>query len=263
MFTASEMRDYLRNDVFSYLILFGVVLGFILGVVLLSRAGRNRKASHLLGLIILCFVISNFDFWGGYTRYTLIYPHLLEISWPFSFALGPLILLYFKASLRGKPGRWDILYLVPFFFLFLYSFAFYLKDVDYKFDVYVHARGIGLPTKEFGKRFPADPWGIRNIGNRLLIIYLLVFMALTLLEVRRSIRSGRIKPGHSNRYLTWLLTFYLAMTAGIVVFIILQIVSPAAENEYVFAIAYTLIIYFVGLRFLARPGLFRSSPMDT
>lgn len=257
------MEDLIRNDLFSYLILFGIVQGIILGFVLLRSKRKNQTANRLLGLIILCFIIVNFDIWAGYTRYSLKFPHFVDISWPFSFAVGPLILLYYRAYLQGKLTRWDMLYMVPFFILFLYSFTFYLQEDAYKFNIFIKTRGIDLPAKEFIQSIPSNPWGIRTMGNKMLIFYMVVFLFLTFVELVRAIRRNQVKFSWANRHLLWLVSFFVVLVFCITVFFFMEITSPSAENEYVFAILFTLIIYFITYQFLLRSDFFHASPLES
>lgn len=256
------MEQYIKNDLFSYLILFGIIQGVILGIILLNNKGKNKIANKILGVIVIGFIISNLDFWGGYTRNTLKFPHLVDLSWPVTFAYGPLILLYFKTYLSGKLQRKDWLFLVPFFFLFLYSFTFYLQDGEYKFNVFVKTRDIALPLKQYTQSFSSNPLGIRSVGNMILIPYFITFIILSILEIIRSVKKNKIQVKYQNKPLVWLISFLTMTICVIVVFIILQIMNPSAENEYVFAIFFTFIIYFITWHFLSRSNFFDISLSD-
>lgn len=257
-----ELEQYIRNDLFSYLILFGVIQGGILGIILLNYKGKNKIANKVLGLIIICFIISNFDFWAGYTRYTLQFPHFLDISWSVSFLFGPLILVYFKVYLRGNFERRYLLYFIPFVILFLYSFAFNLQDEAYKFNIFVQTRGIDLPLKEFNQQFNSNPLGLRTTGNKILITYFIVFIILTIFELKQSIRKNNIQISYHNKALVWLISFLTIIVLVVLVFILLQIISPSADNEYIFAILFTLITYFITWHFLTRSNFFDQSLLN-
>jgi len=257
-----EFEQYIRNDLFSYLILFGIIQGVILGIILLNNKGKNKTANKLLGVIVIGFIISNLDFWGGYTRYTLQFPHLLDISWSVSFLFGPLILVYFKAYLRGKLNRKDLLYFIPFIVLFLYSFAFNLQDEAYKFNVFVQTRGIDVSLKEFNQQFDSNPFGLRTTGNKILIPYFILFIILTVFELIQSIRKKNIQVSYQNKALVWLISFLTIIVLDFSLFIFLQIKSPSADNEYIFAILFTLIIYFITWHFLTRSNFFDQSLLN-
>jgi len=79
-----------HHDIFSFIILLGVIQGVFLSFFFLWRKTDNQQSTVFLGLILLFFALLNFDFWSGYTLTTLRYPHLLDISVPFSLAMGPL-----------------------------------------------------------------------------------------------------------------------------------------------------------------------------
>jgi len=256
------LEQYIRNDLFSYLILFGIIQGIILGIILLNNKGKNKTANRLLGLIVIGILISNLDFWGGYTRYTLQFPHLLDISWSVGFLFGPLILVYFKFYLRGKLIRKDFLYFIPFIFLFFYSFAFILQDGAYKFNVFAQSRGIELPLKEFNQQFNSNPLGIRTTGNKILIPYFIVFIILAAYELIRSIRKNKIQLSFQNKLLIWLISFLSIIVLDFSIFISLQIKYPSADNEYIFAIMFTLITYFITWHLLTRSNFFEQSLLN-
>ncbi len=254
-----ELEQYIRNDLFSSLILFGIIQGVILGIILLNNNGKNKIANKLLGVIVLGFIISNLDFWGGYTRYTLQFPHLLDISWSISFLYGPLILLYFKIYLRGNLNRKDLLYFIPFIILFFYSFAFNLQDGAYKYNIFIETRDINLPLRKFNQQFDSNPFGLRTTGNKILIPYFIVFIFLTVFELIQAIRKYKIQVSYQNKALVWLMSFLSIIVLDILVFIFLQIKYPSADNEYIFAIMFTLITYFITWHFLTRSNFFDQS----
>lgn len=126
----------------------------------------------------------------------------------------------------------------------------------YKFNVFVKTRDIALPLKQYTQSFSSNPLGIRSVGNMILIPYFITYIILSILEIISSVKKNKIQINYQNKPLVWLISFLMMTVFVIVVFIILQIITPSAENEYVFAIFFTLIIYFITWHFLTRSTFF-------
>ncbi len=119
-----------------------------------------------------------------------------------------------------------------------------------------------MSLKEFNQQFDSNPFGLRTTGNKILIPYFILFIILTVFELIQSIRKKNIQVSYQNKALVWLISFLTIIVLDFSLFIFLQIKSPSADNEYIFAILFTLIIYFITWHFLTRSNFFDQSLLN-
>ena len=120
--------------VISVIMVFGIVLGFFLGILLLSLRNRNETANRFLGIIMIVSSICVSGF--GLTKFELYWemPHLLGIASTMIFLLGPLFFFYVKALTLNNFAMSSKMYLhfIPFFLLILYLLPFYFQNSQNK-----------------------------------------------------------------------------------------------------------------------------------
>jgi AraC-like DNA-binding protein len=116
----------------------GIVLGIFLGILLLTLERGNRKANHLLGIIMILSSLCVSDFAILKTGLFNTLPHLIGIASTLLFLIGPFFYFYLKTimgnnvPLKGKA----LLHFVPFLVLIIYRLPFYLQSAENKLDIY-------------------------------------------------------------------------------------------------------------------------------
>ncbi len=110
--------------------------GFIGVLFLFSRKG-NRWTNSFLGLLLVTFSYRLFEITAFWTRLDLIIPHILETSFPFSYAFGVLLYFYVRhlvsGSLRMDRRLW--VHLIPFIVVTISMFPFYFSGAQVKIDI--------------------------------------------------------------------------------------------------------------------------------
>lgn len=110
--------------------------GFIGVLFLFSRKG-NRWTNSFLGLLLITFSYRLFEITAFWTRLDLIIPHILETSFPFSYAFGVLLYFYVRhlttGSLRVDRRLW--MHLAPFIIVAISMFPFYFGGIQQKVDI--------------------------------------------------------------------------------------------------------------------------------
>ncbi len=97
----------------------------------------QRKANRITNLLIALFVffhsIMIAELGLYFSNYRFEMPHSLFASVTFSFLYGPLLYFYFKrTTLNYRFKLYDILHLIPSFFLLIYIYPYYLLSSEEK-----------------------------------------------------------------------------------------------------------------------------------
>ncbi|WP_421765593.1 helix-turn-helix domain-containing protein [Ekhidna sp.] len=189
--------------------LFAGLLGFI---VLLFFLGSQRRSQHrflIYFLLILIYLqVYSFTFHSGLM---LKFPAILNTNIPLVFLLGPFLYTYICHLQQKALSKISLAFhLMPFIFVALYFFNFYLQEEGYKFNILANEIGAELVTKPYNKSFQSDPWNLNGwIVVEIQCLHLFVYGILSYLSLRKSeIRSKWLL----------LLTFGLILAAMILFF---------------------------------------------
>jgi AraC-like DNA-binding protein len=110
--------------------LLGVAQALLLAAALLSVKRGNRIANRFLAAFVIVLAIGV----GGSTMASepliLLYPHLLKIQDPVNFLGAPLLFLYIRTLITGRPGsgKRDLLHFIPFGLCLLFLAPFYVQS---------------------------------------------------------------------------------------------------------------------------------------
>jgi AraC-like DNA-binding protein len=244
-------NNIIHNDLLSIIILLGVIQAIFLTFIFLWNNKKNPSSNIYLGIILFLIAIQNLDFWASYSRYTLKFPFLLDISVPFTFAMGPLFYHYIFRSLKNSTDRYLLLHYIPFAFFFAYSFFFMLQPNDFKYNVFVSSRNIGLPLKEVILPHAFDPLGIRNRTGLINSIQLCIYLVLSYSIFIKHVKISNIyffKTG--DPVITWLRNLLLSITMIVITAIIIQLVFPGGRVEFMLATCFTLFIYYLSFNLI-------------
>jgi AraC-like DNA-binding protein len=241
----------IRNDIFSIIIILGIVQGTFLAYFFILRGCKGRVVNIYLGIILLLFVIHNLDFWATYSRFVLKAPYLLDISVSFTMAIGPLIYHYIRRSLINKPDSYFYLHYILFLFFFLYSLFFVLQPDVFKYNVFIISRSIDLPLKEVVLNHSFDPLGLRSRADLLISAQLIVYLLLSYYIFNKHLKNNNIKFfGAADAVISWLRNLLLASTVIILVAVIIQVLFSGGKVEYLLATCFTAFIYFISFNLL-------------
>ncbi len=137
-------------DFLVILISAGLVQGVLLALALLTLKRGNPTANRVFGVFLLAVSI---DIGYGilfYSRYILVFPHLLQLNTPVPFLYGPLLFFYFKALVDPTYRvRWrDALHGIPFALCLAYFVPLYVRSGAYKLDALIDLF-LGLPPESY------------------------------------------------------------------------------------------------------------------
>jgi AraC-like DNA-binding protein len=109
-------------DNWTIIFLFFAMLSFLLAFFFFVRKVPARYANRLLGIYLLMYGLTMVEYvlyWTGYLQYVTF---LAGVYYIFSFAFGPLLLLYLKTVFGCKPSFGNTLrHFVPFAVLLIFS----------------------------------------------------------------------------------------------------------------------------------------------
>lgn len=116
----------------------GVVQGFILAFVLITLNLGNQKANRILGLLMMVFSMVIGTLILVTTEAYKSLPHLLAVTNPMVFLIGPLFLLYAHILMSKTRSISKIFWLnfLPFVFSIIYWTPFYLQSGMAKIEAF-------------------------------------------------------------------------------------------------------------------------------
>src|SRR6185295_205531 len=98
----------------------------------------SRPTSLYLGLMLVVLAVAEIEYFLNYSGLILYLPHLVNVSPPLIFLLGPLTFLYVRNVIyQRNEKRLVILHFIPAIAFFAYSFCFFLQSADFKIWAYL------------------------------------------------------------------------------------------------------------------------------
>ncbi len=187
--------------------------GFIGVLFLISRKG-NPLTNSFLGLLLVTFSYRLFEITSFWTRLDLIIPHILETSFPFSYAFGVLLYFYVKHLVTGsqRMDRRLWVHLIPFMVVTLSMFPFYFSGTQGKVAIISSYFETG-----FFENAAMPPWKVY-----LQFPHLFAYSALAVFVLQQKIGSLSGKEERSRKlrqirnlivgfvacYFLWMLSFF-------------------------------------------------------
>jgi len=119
------------------LCLLGAAQGFLLALALVRVKRGQADANRLLAALTAAVSVFVVGAVLRTTGHVFVYPHLSRIHDPFPFLAGPLLYLYLRTLLGGRParGRRDWLHFAPFLLCAAYLAPYFLTDSRAKLAV--------------------------------------------------------------------------------------------------------------------------------
>lgn len=166
--------------------------GFI-GVLFLKSRKGNRWANFFLGLLLVTFSYRLFEITAFWTKLDLVIPHILETSFPFSYAFGVLLYFYVKHLITGRQrlDRMIWLHLIPFFMVAISMFPFYLSGTQSKVDIIRSYFETGIFENIY-----MPPWKVF-----LQFPHLFAYSVVAIFHLQRKAVSLSGEPGQSSKKL--------------------------------------------------------------
>jgi AraC-like DNA-binding protein len=119
--------------VLAALIIFGIAQALLLNVVLWTTRRGYRPANRLLAALMLTIGLEITISQLSRGTYVLLFPHVIRLSHPLDFVLGPLLYLYVRVLTdRRQVRRRDVLHFVPAIACAVYLLPYYFQSAAYK-----------------------------------------------------------------------------------------------------------------------------------
>ena len=239
-----------------FVILFGIMQSAM--VIYLLRSTK-KSVSHmtLLGIVIILLISQIEAFLIRQERFDR-YVHIMNISAPLIFLLGPLLYFYVRAKLgKNGFGLKSGLHALPFIFYFIYSFNFYLQPYANKYNAAVMGFHPELEMIPAVQSFAFDPWNIQGIiVVEALTAHLIVYCIISFVMISR---SRFFLSKHKIRR-EWLYYVSSIMTAGALIMFFSQggiingkVFLKSPFPHYSADISSTIAMYALMVYFLLRP----------
>lgn len=184
-------------------------------------------------------------------QYPNAFPHLMAISFPLLFLIGPTIWVYTN-KLSNDNHDWSLFHFIPVAVVFLIFSDFYFQSAEYKLEWLDEAREVGLPLKY-------------NIVWTAACLHIFWYFYQVLKKLRAY--QSFLENCHSNLArvnLKWI-TFFsstnsILWLSYLVVFILFQLnilSDPYGIIDKLFALGQGILIYGIGYHVLSKPEVFR------
>lgn len=241
-----------RIDWISLLYAVGISYGIFFAAILLGIKKKKCSSDLILALFVLSYALFILPFFLTQTRALYVYPHLIGVSTPFYFTLGPLFFLYVMSL--ATPGflfrKTYLFHFIPFLLSVLSWIPFYAHDAEYKLNLLAN----NLIRTEFQT----------NIIRGLRLIHLLVYLILVAVLIKKHKR--KIKESFSaleKIKLGWIQFLALLLASDVLGYSILTVLGAAhpelyAARKIVFGLWKVVVIFLIGYKGLIQPEIYSS-----
>lgn len=133
------------TEVFIY---FGIFLGFIMTLVIMTKMKGNKQIKISLSLYLFFGVLSLLIGDLNFSEKALKFPYLMRLDSPLHFLYGPFAFYYTYASLKPefRFRKIYLLHLVPFLINFVIFSPLYFSSRDFKLEYYQEILETGTYT---------------------------------------------------------------------------------------------------------------------
>jgi AraC-like DNA-binding protein len=205
-------------DNWTIIFLFFAMLSFLLAIFFFLRKVPARYANRLLGIYMLLYGLTMVEYVLYWTGYQQQFTFLAGIYFIFSFAFGPLLLLYIKTVFGSKTGLAAALRHFALFAV-LFVFSMLLGHVP------------GFSSKIFTKSgfsifVSATVW--------VSIAHMFFYGACCLLYIRRQGSAGAVR-----QWSYWIVAFFLLYAAGNLAYCIL-VQFPFFNSQWDYFISFIM-----------------------
>ncbi|WP_083629226.1 helix-turn-helix domain-containing protein [Tenacibaculum agarivorans] len=238
------MSVELRLDISAFIILVGIVLGFLLSYFFIQKSFKHNKANIFLGLLLLTFTLNMLEGWLNYTGLIFRALHLTNFSEPTNFIIAPLLYLFVSRQLAEKPSKNEWIHYIPFVLWLLYCVFFFKQSADFKYNSNIYALGFDLNPLEIDYSKANDnPFGIRSYVNELTILHITIYSLFLLRKIVRKSKSlGESIFTTSNHTLKSLRSSVFHFIALLVLLIIVKATFKNDFGDYILYIYLSFIL---------------------
>jgi len=190
-------------NIFSIIVLFGVIQGVLLSIIVFFTNKGNLKANKSFSILLLSISLSISTYIIISANIYKYAPFLIRTYEPLQFLFGPLIFLYvlFQTNTKKKINIYDVFNFIPFLIYLVYLVPFFLKGYQYQL--------------KYAEVFLSDKADLFEIVFELLTtLHVWIYIILSILILNRY--QKQIKEDYSTIdkiNLNWLKAFLIGMVA--------------------------------------------------
>ncbi|MDJ0644881.1 MAG: helix-turn-helix domain-containing protein [Flavobacteriaceae bacterium] len=251
------IMDSLGTSSFILTFLLGgtILIGSFVIVILLRSKALGISRFFLAG--VLFFLILHLDtFLLFTTQFIRKYPHLLGVSFPTLFLIGPTYYFFVKSfnNPRFTLSRMDLLHLLPFLAMTGFQIYFYLKPLAYKRQVVEYYYSY-LPSNDFS----IGDW----LNANLYMVLIASYTFASIYYLNRHDKKNSVLLKRISKVLIVVSTLYMVLQTGFIVQGTSAIISEIVLASLL-AITILLLGYWVvDIRALAplAKGKYETSPL--
>jgi AraC-like DNA-binding protein len=231
-------------NLFAFLILLGVVQGFILVIFFLNKKHKAYQPNIFIGLLMLVFALISLDVFLCYTGYMAKVAFLNNFTESFNFLISPLFYFYILSSIKGKIHRRQLWHLLPFILYTLYNLIYLAEPTEFKYYDYVSAYFPQNRVTEPLPPFQADPLFLRQFLFELTFLSFISYYLYSFTLIIKAFRNEKISLFIKHyKNLTWLRNFMLALLCLIIITTIVKFTFGRDTGDYLITSFFSIIIY--------------------
>ncbi|MBO6522584.1 MAG: helix-turn-helix transcriptional regulator [Balneolaceae bacterium] len=246
----------ISQNIWTILITWGTVQCTILAPILFFNKKGNYRQRIIIGIILILVAIQSGNFLFEYFEWFKEYPHLIWVSYPFWFLIGPGLYFFQKFSINKNASVkwWDTIHLLPMILATWLAFPFYWMEgsskVQFLIDYY---------TNYWNQ---ADVFFFIYVGVQFLYgLYALVRFKLYFDKVGEQYSNTHL---YQHRWVVSLIGGFLIFWALTVVFhlFLLDDYETFIRFDYATYLFLTLFVQILGFAAILNPETFFVTPIE-
>lgn len=243
-----------RIDIFSLIILAGVVQGFFLSAIYLMKNTSRYRANIFIGLLFLSLSLCVLEIFLNYSGLIFKMLWLDNFSEPFIFLFGPLVFLYITALINMKQKHvW--VHFVWFGFYALYHILYLIQSVDFKFDSVNAMYNYQFPNKEVQILHNPDPLSLRRFVNEILGMHWLGYLIFSsVLVIKKYSSKGLRFYSLNNNEFSWARNLLFHLWISFIIFVVVKTTFGRDLGDYLIA-TYMAASMYITTFYLVRNSI--------
>jgi hypothetical protein len=232
-----------RIDIFSLIILAGVLQGVFLAAIYLNKENNRYRANLYIGLLFLVLTLCIFEIFLNYTGLIFKMLWLDNYSEPTIFLIGPLLFLHVKALLK-MPQKHVWIHFIWFGLYTLYHILYLIQPIEYKFNSVNDVYQYQLPVKVVNMVRNPDPLLLRLYVNEILGFHWLLYLTLSTFYVVKKYKSEGMKLfSFATSENSWVRNLLFHIWVNFFIFAFVKITFGRDLGDYLVASYMAAIMY--------------------
>lgn len=248
------VESFFRFDWFAAILLVGVVQGFFLSLLLLTKRPHRQPYHHLLlAALVLMLGTLVLDVFLCYSGLMFRVLHLVDFSEPANFAIGPLTYLVFRSLNGSKWAAWQWLHFIPFGLYLLYHIPFYSQPEAVKYNSYISAYFPEMAYLPVSGKLNWDPLHWTRYINETMMLHILLYIGLCFRFLNRQRPSGSPNP-YFYPWASFLLYFFVA---SLLLILFVKLTFERDLGDHLLAVFLVFQLFFASYKIITDSAFFQ------